>query len=393
MGLIGKIQALYLDRKQTQPIFPITKTKAVSNDEGTGLDAILEEKASKDYVQEKILEVQAGGVDLSAYAKKEYVDDEIGKIDFPVDSINDKTGEVDLSASDVGALPITGGQVTGALDVNGGVIMWKDAEGGNVRLNSPDGKTTDFWEMDASNGERFRIFTYKNATHENGEGYVMPLDIYSDGSIGVGNTSKTRENLGITPTNIGAMAATSKSLSNMSVKDWAASLTSSAWGYTDTSTTDMPAEISSSNNYAIATANVAASGGWIELRLTYVLTGCVAVAVYNYGWSEWEWVNPPMELGKEYRTSERYNGKPVYIMAFNAGSMPNNKTLRVTLPGKIQGQEIIHTALRIKSGSNSMQMAYGADPGYFIEGTNLALTTTGDFSSYTATATFKYTKD
>ena len=110
-------------------------------------------------------------------------------------------------------------------------------------------------------------------------------------------------------------------------------------------------------------------------------------------YDEWEYDNPPMTLGTEYRTTERHNGKPVYIMAFNAGSMPNNKTLRVTLPGKIQGQEIIHTALRIKSGSNSMQMAYGADPGYFIEGTNLALTTTGDFSSYTATATFKYTKD
>lgn len=29
-------------------------------------------------------------------------------------------------------------------------------------------------------------------------------------------------------------------------------------------------------------------------------------------WDEWEWVNPPMELGVEYRTTERYNGKPVY---------------------------------------------------------------------------------
>ena len=31
--------------------------------------------------------------------------------------------------------------------------------------------------------------------------------------------------------------------------------------------------------------------------------------------SEWEWVNPPMILGKEYRTTERHNGKPVYKMA------------------------------------------------------------------------------
>lgn len=30
-------------------------------------------------------------------------------------------------------------------------------------------------------------------------------------------------------------------------------------------------------------------------------------------WHEWEWVNPPMQVGIEYRTTERRNGKPVYI--------------------------------------------------------------------------------
>lgn len=29
-------------------------------------------------------------------------------------------------------------------------------------------------------------------------------------------------------------------------------------------------------------------------------------------WSEWEWVNPPMITGKEYRTTERYQGAAVY---------------------------------------------------------------------------------
>lgn len=29
-------------------------------------------------------------------------------------------------------------------------------------------------------------------------------------------------------------------------------------------------------------------------------------------WGEWEWVNPPMVSGVEYRTTKRYNGKPVY---------------------------------------------------------------------------------
>lgn len=34
-------------------------------------------------------------------------------------------------------------------------------------------------------------------------------------------------------------------------------------------------------------------------------------------WGEWEFVNPPMLEGVEYRTTERYNGHPVYTMAFS----------------------------------------------------------------------------
>lgn len=37
----------------------------------------------------------------------------------------------------------------------------------------------------------------------------------------------------------------------------------------------------------------------------------------------WEWVNPPMILETEYRTTERYNGKPVYAKLFNFGTLPN----------------------------------------------------------------------
>jgi hypothetical protein len=34
-------------------------------------------------------------------------------------------------------------------------------------------------------------------------------------------------------------------------------------------------------------------------------------------WSPWEWVNPPMGLNTEYRTTERYLRKPVYTKTFN----------------------------------------------------------------------------
>lgn len=39
---------------------------------------------------------------------------------------------------------------------------------------------------------------------------------------------------------------------------------------------------------------------------------CVRRMCINGTWGEWEWINPPMELGKEYRTTERWDGKPVY---------------------------------------------------------------------------------
>lgn len=35
----------------------------------------------------------------------------------------------------------------------------------------------------------------------------------------------------------------------------------------------------------------------------------------NGEWKPWEWVNPPMMLNTEYRTTERYQGKPVYTKA------------------------------------------------------------------------------
>lgn len=42
----------------------------------------------------------------------------------------------------------------------------------------------------------------------------------------------------------------------------------------------------------------------------------------NGTWYPFEMVNPPMKLGVEYRTTERYNGKPVYAFAMNLGQGP-----------------------------------------------------------------------
>lgn len=45
-------------------------------------------------------------------------------------------------------------------------------------------------------------------------------------------------------------------------------------------------------------------------------------ALNNGVWGPFEWVNPPMQLGVEYRTTERYLGKPVHIITFDFGALP-----------------------------------------------------------------------
>ena len=48
-------------------------------------------------------------------------------------------------------------------------------------------------------------------------------------------------------------------------------------------------------------------------------------------WSPWEWLNPPMQIGIEYRTMERFSGKPVYRKLINFGQLPNNSTKNVSI--------------------------------------------------------------
>ena len=38
-------------------------------------------------------------------------------------------------------------------------------------------------------------------------------------------------------------------------------------------------------------------------------------------WNPWEWVNPPMVIGVEYRTTERFNSRTVYQQVFSLGEL------------------------------------------------------------------------
>lgn len=47
----------------------------------------------------------------------------------------------------------------------------------------------------------------------------------------------------------------------------------------------------------------------------------ICIRTYSEGWKPWEWVNPPMYPGVEYRTTERYKGLAVYKMVDTAGNV------------------------------------------------------------------------
>lgn len=110
-------------------------------------------------------------------------------------------------------------------------------------------------------------------------------------------------------------------------------------------------------------------------------------------WQPWEWIDPPMELGTEYRTTQRHNGKCVYAMRIDCGAMPNksSKTISYAVPsGKVSGvlSCVGHTSqgdpLPYVTSSSNYQIA--GTPGSVIITTNLDKTTT------TATATIRYWK-
>lgn len=53
--------------------------------------------------------------------------------------------------------------------------------------------------------------------------------------------------------------------------------------------------------------------------------------LFDGSWGAWEWINPPMNAGVEYRTTERWQGVPVYTTMVNFGNMPNNSTASVSI--------------------------------------------------------------
>lgn len=120
---------------------------------------------------------------------------------------------------------------------------------------------------------------------------------------------------------------------------------------------------------------------WVRQKTNYADT-----------WGEWEFGKVPMDLGVEYRTTERYLGKPVYVKAVDFGALPNATTKTVTWAASGE----VLAVLSVEATSSQ------GDPvglGVSLSGTELTATKTtlyvkssGDYSSNTAVFRIKYTK-
>jgi len=105
-----------------------------------------------------------------------------------------------------------------------------------------------------------------------------------------------------------------------------------------------------------------------------------------------EWINPPMELNKEYRTSERYMEKPVYVVMRDLGALPN-KGSRTENNLAMYVDRIVDAVFNTaKTGAcyHNMQEVSWYLGSYGT--TYCVMTTTTDMSAYTARVQIKYTK-
>lgn len=116
-------------------------------------------------------------------------------------------------------------------------------------------------------------------------------------------------------------------------------------------------------------------------------------------WSEWEYVNPPMIFGEEYRTTERYNGKPVYVKLVNFGALPNNTT-KYFNPNITNFEKLIEPMTVTIAGSDSTvhdspllaDTKIVARSWFKMTSGGIAIRTMEDCTSNSAVVKLKYTK-
>ena len=444
----GKVKTLFSDKEKTEALFPRTKTSAVSNEDGIGLDALMEnliyssnenlnqdtvplnadtlggfpaeDYASKLYVKEQILKVQEGtGVDLSEFATKE----DLASIDFPVDSVNGKTGTVQLSASDVGAasansvgtnkvfnkltdigitsFPTTMKTVANAMPANSTLMLdSRDITTGGAREISDLGLNNAgmYMFMRGNSVARLSLLHIYGATssttsYMNFGCYVatnnsvvwkhVDLSDFAPSGYGYGGQAI---NLGIFDNEDDLTNAIASVYDNMDVLE---TKMIRFQGYPS----------NSSFNFFGVLAKGSANNGNLLVQCSYYRGSLVQKSKYQGTWQPLEWINPPMVVDTQYRTAERYQGKVVHAKLVNFGSLPNNTTKQVGFCSDGCTNVVSITAILdngcVIHGGTGKDLNMGKSYNITLNCTkyNIRILTDYDFSSRSAYVLVKYTLD
>ena len=117
--------------------------------------------------------------------------------------------------------------------------------------------------------------------------------------------------------------------------------------------------------------------------------GCIAIRTIEAGdIAPWEYVNPPLQIGVEYRTVERYLGKPVYAKAISLGALPNNSQKLVN-----HGVENMDYCLSLTgTAANYNILGFNGVESVFCGITAISVETNSDQTSREGIAVIRYTK-
>lgn len=138
-------------------------------------------------------------------------------------------------------------------------------------------------------------------------------------------------------------------------------------------------------------------GGYITQ--TAVINDILAMRGSNDGgvtWGIWQHVNPGMQLGQEYPTTERWNGKVVYTKLVDLGTLPDSATSEkdiVFFAGSMA--ELVSMDVSTHAGSTwrTEDTRWSKYVYKDSAGAHIVIKATENVSGYSGFAVFKYTKN
>ena len=187
---------------------------------------------------------------------------------------------------------------------------------------------------------------------------------------------------GVAPAGYGLGESTPTLISNCNI-------VGNGWYRVDASTANIPDVGLTSGVLRIDEA----TGSLVYQSLYFYVSGKVhkMERVHSSGtWYPWEWVNPPMAVGVEYRTTERYQGKPVYVKLVDCGALPNSASKSISI-----SDDTTVRCFDVLTGTNSSGMVlptacFGGlnldrEVAITSNGSSILIVTNFDGSSYTNT--------